>query len=186
MSAFLSVDELVQAGDALFYRQRKLTTKDRLTRAIRRWGGKPGALRLRDAFDLIRENAESPKETEWRLILVRAGFPEPVINHPVYGADGELIAIIDLAYPQWATGLDYDGRHHAEEPGQFARDGVRYNALQRAGWYDIRIMAGMAVEEVLGDLRQRLFRQGWRPETPALPNARSSKSRPIPPEGPTK
>lgn len=159
----LTLDELVAAGDALFYRQRKLATRDALADAIRRWGGKPGGTKLREAFDLIRENAESAKETEWRLIIVRAGYPEPIVNHPVYGPDGELIAILDLALPQFDTGLDYEGRHHADDPGQFARDGQRYNALQRVGWYDIRIMAGMSRAEVLRDLDERLRKKGWRP-----------------------
>jgi len=163
LSAFLSVDELVAAGDALFYRQRKLATRDRLAESVRRWGSKPGALKLREAFELIRENAESPKETEWRLIIIRAGFPEPALNFEVYGPNGELVAIIDLAYPWAMTGLDYEGRHHADDPEQFARDGRRYNALQKAGWHDIRIMAGMPRAEILDDLGEQLFRKGWRP-----------------------
>lgn len=163
LAAFLTLDELIQAGDALFYRQKRLTTRSRLARAIHDWGSKPGALLLRQAFELIREGAESPKETEWRLLITRAGFPEPRINHPVYGPRGDLIAIIDMAYPEWLTGADYEGRHHAEDPQQFARDGVRYNALIKAGWYDIRIMAGMDPAVVLDDLGTRLFAMGWRP-----------------------
>ena len=184
LSAFLSVEELVVAGDALFYRQRKLTTRDRLAAAIRKWGGKPGALKLREAFELIRENAESPKETEWRLILMREGFPEPELNLEVRDPAGELVAILDLAY-RWAmTGLDYDGRHHAEDPAQFARDGVRYNALQRLGWHDIRIMAGMPKQQILDDLRERLIKRGWRPEQSLEP--RSSQRQRNRPRRPTK
>ena len=169
LSAFLTVNELIAAGDALFYRQQRLTTRDRLAQAIRKWGSKAGSLKLREAFALIRENAESAKETEWRLILLDAGFPEPELNVEVRGPNGELIAIIDLAY-RWAmTGLDYEGRHHAEDPEQFARDGVRYNALQKAGWYDIRIMAGMAKQAILDDLRMQLVKKGWRPERRAAP-----------------
>lgn len=164
LSRFLSPDELVQAGDALFYRQRRLASRQGLAAAVQRWGGKPGARMLRDAFGLIRENAESPKETEWRLAIVRAGFPEPVVNYELRSSDGRLIAILDLAYPQWMTGLDYDGRHHAEDEKQFVRDGIRYNAIQQAGWYDIRIVAGMRPSAVLADLRQRLLRMGWRPD----------------------
>jgi hypothetical protein len=172
LSAFLSVDELVAAGDALFYRQRKLATRDRLAGAVRKWGGKPGALKLREAFELIREDAESAKETEWRLILARSGFPEPVVNFEVRGPGGELIAVIDLAYPWAMTGLDYEGRHHAEDPRQFARDVARYNALQRLGWYDIRILAGMPRDAVLDDLDQRLRKRGWHRDAPAPPGRR--------------
>lgn len=163
LATSLTLDELVMAGDALFYRQRKIATREQLVAAIRRWGRKPGASTLRAAFELIRENAESPKETEWRLIIVHAGLPEPVVNHPVYDENGKLVAIIDLAFPEQKTGADYDGRHHAEDPDQFARDGERYNALLRLGWHDIRITAGMSRRAVLDDLRTRLWQQGWRP-----------------------
>ncbi|GAA4167391.1 hypothetical protein GCM10022287_00780 [Gryllotalpicola koreensis] len=180
LSTLLTLDELIAAGDALFYRQRKLTTRDRLANAIRKWGSKPGALLLREAFELIRENAESPKETEWRLILMRAGFPEPTISHEVRDANGELIAILDLAY-EWAqTGLDYEGRHHADDPDQFARDGVRYNALQRAGWHDIRIMAGMAKADILDDLDERLTKKGWRRPDPPAPSRHTNRHSPPP------
>lgn len=163
LSRTLGLDDLVAAGDALFYRQRKLATREGLAASIERWGRKPGGRLLREAFELIRENAESPKETEWRLTIIRAGFPEPVVNYPVYDSDGKLVAILDLALPQYQTGLDYDGRHHAEDRVQFARDGERYNALQRLGWHDIRIMAGMSKRAVLSDLRHRLIAKGWRP-----------------------
>jgi len=163
LAQLLTVDELVMAGDALFYRQRKLATREQLGAAIARWGAKRGAMKLRAAFELIRENAESAKETEWRLIICRAGLPEPVVNHEVRDENGALVAIIDLAFPRWKTGADYEGRHHAESPEQFARDGERYNALLRLGWHDIRIMSGMSRRSILDDLRDRLWKRGWRP-----------------------
>lgn len=163
LARVLTLDELVVAGDALFYRQRKLATREHLASAITRWGSTRGATNLRAAFELIRENAESPKETEWRLIFVRAGLPEPVVNYAVYDENGVLVAIIDLAFPQWKTGADYEGRHHAEDPEQFARDGERYNALLRLGWHDIRIMSGMSRHAILNDVRDQLWKRGWRP-----------------------
>ncbi|WP_155865022.1 hypothetical protein [Gryllotalpicola ginsengisoli] len=176
LAPHLTVDELVAAGDALFWRQRKLTTRARLGAAIRRFGGRRGAVKLRAAFALIRENAESAKETEWRLAIMRAGFPEPEINYPLYDSDGKLIAVFDLAYPLWVTGIDYEGQHHAANAEQFAHDIRRYNAIRRAGWADIRIAARSTRAEILDDLEAELRRHGWRPDAPSVALIDSSLS----------
>jgi hypothetical protein len=49
-----------------------------IERIADRYPGARGIRRLRTALDLADGGAESPKETELRLLLVRDGLPRPV------------------------------------------------------------------------------------------------------------
>ncbi|WP_138944819.1 hypothetical protein [Plantibacter sp. M259] len=87
----LDIDELVAVGDHLvrergasgrWLHQRlpALCSLDDLAAALS--GSRHlGAKSLRAALPQIRAGSESPKETELRLAFVRAGLPEPVLNH---------------------------------------------------------------------------------------------------------
>ncbi len=88
----------------------------------------------------VRVGARSPKETEARLMICRAGLPEPELNHAVFDDKGELIAEIDLAYPDDLLGVEYEGDSHRERE-RFRRDIRRIERLQDAGWHIIRLAA---------------------------------------------
>ncbi|WP_353810384.1 hypothetical protein [Agromyces sp. SYSU T00194] len=115
-----------------------LTEDEALQRSIERTPRLRGAARARDALVDVRAGARSPKETEARLMLCRAGLPEPVLNHPVVDEKGELIAEIDLAYPDDLLGVEYEGDTHRERE-RFRRDIRRIERLQDAGWHMIRL-----------------------------------------------
>jgi hypothetical protein len=83
---------------------------------------------------LVRERVDSPKETELRLLLVLAGFPEPETNKHVLDDAGGWIARPDLVYRVLKLALEYDGRQHAEDPRQWAKDIRRRELLDAAGW----------------------------------------------------
>jgi hypothetical protein len=83
--------------------------------------------------------AESPQETRVRLLLEDSPLPRPVAQHRIV-ADGEFVARVDFAWPERKVALEYDGLWHAE-PGQFARDRQRLNALREAGWSVVFVIA---------------------------------------------
>jgi very-short-patch-repair endonuclease len=95
----------------------------------RRYPRARGRTQLRRVVDLSEPNAESAMETRLRLLLVLAGLPQPVVQHPVAGG----WAWLDLAYPQARLGVEYDGRYHLD-PGQFSRDLRRRDRLAELGW----------------------------------------------------
>ncbi|MBS3180219.1 MULTISPECIES: endonuclease domain-containing protein [unclassified Pseudoclavibacter] len=109
-----------------------------LREVAKRWKGRPGAANLRAALELSREGSESPKETELRLLIMGAGFPEPVIQFklsvPGYGN-----ARIDLAYVRHKIAIEYEGEGHFLDAAAARRDLERTEALQRAGWRVIRV-----------------------------------------------
>ncbi|WP_271986045.1 endonuclease domain-containing protein [Pseudoclavibacter terrae] len=116
----------------------RLHPLEELHAVAQRWKGRPGAANLRAALELSREGSESPKATELRLLIMGAGFPEPVIqyklNVPGYGN-----ARIDLAYIGEKIAIEYEGEGHFFDAAAARRDLERTEALQRAGWRVIRV-----------------------------------------------
>ncbi|WP_236967845.1 hypothetical protein [Microbacterium aurantiacum] len=144
MGQVLSEDELVILGDALVRMPERdadpppLATIDDLRRAVE-VGRRPGVLRIREALPLVRTRAWSPQETRTRLVLVRdGGLPEPELNWPVL-VGGHLVANIDLAYPDFLLGFEYDGEHHMTDAEQWAKDIRRAEMLADLGWSIMRV-----------------------------------------------
>lgn len=105
---------------------------------IEEWGRFPGCGKVRDALEIVREGAESPKETETRLLLSDFHLPEPVVQHSVV-IGGRFLARVDLAYPQWRIAIEYEGDHHRTDRNQWQTDIRRHRALEDHGWIVIRV-----------------------------------------------
>lgn len=162
-----TVDDLIAAGDFLVLPRRGLLTIDDLRAEVTMTGDVHGA--LAQALAEIRFGAESPEETRLRLALVRAGLPEPELNWSLRAQDGGFIARLDLAYPRYRVASEYDGRGHAYDDAQFARDADRWDEIRDAGWRLVRILShhlrpdpGIAVDKV----SDQLLAAGWRPGHP--------------------
>jgi hypothetical protein len=95
-----------------------------------RW---PHVRRARCAAQLAHEGSRSPGETRLRMVVVLAGYEEPLVNVPVYSPFGEHVATPDLMLRgrRWVH-LEYDGAYH-DEASQHGRDLRRQNGLLRAG-----------------------------------------------------
>lgn len=113
-----------------------------------------------------RVGSRSPRETRLRLALTRSGLPEPEINWVLRDDSGRHVAELDLAYPRWHVCAEYDGRVHAENARQFARDADRWDAIRRQEWDLVRVLnhhmrggGTVAVQKV----REALLRAGWHP-----------------------
>lgn len=100
-----------------------------------RYPGARGIRRLRTVLDLVDGGAESPKETELRLLLVRDGLPRPVTQIRVGKRR------VDMGWPQWKVGVEYDGEQHWTNPDNYADDIVRLEYLAGQGWIIIRVSA---------------------------------------------
>ncbi|MGW9628335.1 endonuclease domain-containing protein [Microbacterium sp. NPDC055521] len=102
------------------------------------WGWFTGRETVRAALALARDDVESPKETETRLMLVRHGLPEPVVQHDVF--DGHRhVARVDLAYPELKIGIEYEGDGHRTSQDQWRRDIQRQRELEALGWIVMRL-----------------------------------------------
>jgi hypothetical protein len=141
--ALLTLDELIRAGDALAgswsprveARERPI---DELIAAIAAVGRVPGAGRVRAAVEFVRSGVESPRETDLRLLLVRAGLPEPEINQPTYDASGRYLGKPDLRYRWCKVAIEYEGDEHRLDRRRFRHDILRRERFADAGWRTVR------------------------------------------------
>lgn len=139
LGALLTVDDLVAVGDFLITgeqptgRSAALCTMSQLEAAVRRHRGCRGATRLRSALELIRYGPLSRRESLMRLDLVRAGLPEPRPNFDVRDRLGRFVAMVDLGFPEYRMGVEYQSDLH-REPARYREDVRRLERLADAGW----------------------------------------------------
>lgn len=124
------------------------------------WTGRPGAVALREVASLADGRSESAFESRFRLILVDAGLPTPVLQLAV-NFNGRNYRL-DFAYPMVKVAIEVDGRGVHTLPEALLEDRRRQNALQNAGWLVLRFTWDDVVHhpervlaEVLAALRQR-------------------------------
>lgn len=136
----LGVDELVAVGDWIVHPRRdaRITPLELLTHA-REFNGARGLRTVFAAIPQVRPGADSPGETRTRLLLRRAGLPEPTLQHPIRDGRARLVATVDMAYPDLCIGIEYEGAHHRLDAAQFAYDIRRYAALESLGWRILRV-----------------------------------------------
>jgi hypothetical protein len=134
-----SLDKAVAVIDSLARATRlKLADVELLAQ---RYQGRRGMRRARVALDLVDAGAESPRETWLRLFLIRAGFPRPQTQIPVYNEYGVLIGEVDMGWEEIEVAVEYEGVHHRTSRWQFDKDIVRLEALTEAGWIITRVTA---------------------------------------------
>ena len=110
---------------------------------VDRHRGSRGIVQLRRALALADPGAESPQETRTRLTLIDAGFPRPQTQIQVFDEFGYVIARIDMGWPEWRVGVEFDGAQHWTDPRQRSRDIDRIAQLEALGWTIVRVSGEM-------------------------------------------
>lgn len=106
---------------------------------IERHAGARGIVQLRRAVELMDGGAESPQETRTRLLLIAAGFPRPTTQISVYNEVGDFVGRIDLGWPEWKVGVEYDGPQHWATSDAHAQTIERIADLEAEGWIIVRL-----------------------------------------------
>lgn len=101
---------------------------EELTRHHRRRGFRQAA----DLIALMDGRAESPMESRTRLRCIDAGLPRPQPQLEVLTADGP--RRLDLGWPKYHIGLEYDSVAWHSGIHAAARDNTRHNHLVTQGW----------------------------------------------------
>jgi very-short-patch-repair endonuclease len=131
-----------------------------------RYPGARRVRRLRRVLDLADGGAESPQETRVRLLLIRGGLPRPVTQIQVGRRR------VDMGWPQWKVGVEYDGVQHWEDPRQHRGDVERLEFFAASGWRIVRVVADHVRREQHGSneivvrAEKALSDAGWRREAP--------------------
>lgn len=140
LAAVLGHDDLVIAGDYLVKRKAPLCTLEVLAAAVSSMGPARGALAARAALRDVRCGTDSPMETVTRLLIVRAGLPEPVIGFTVTDRNGDPVGTPDLAYVAERIAIEYQGSVHRTDERVFADDIERRILFEGAGWQVILVI----------------------------------------------
>jgi hypothetical protein len=131
-SAVANVDALANATGV---------TAPQVNSVLRRHKGARGIVLLRDVVDVMDGGAESPQETHTRLVLIDAGMKRPATQIEVPNRWGHVFARIDMGWPEFKVGVEYDGPQHWTDPLRRSRDIDRYAELAALGWIIIRVNA---------------------------------------------
>ena len=158
----LKVAELVAFGDAMM--RRYGTTQRELLATILRRKRYPGRLKARQCVDLLDPRAESPKESELRIMLREAGLPAPSVNSDILDEHDQFLARGDLAFEEYRLLVEYDGAHHALMR-QRAHDASRRAVLREHGWIVVEIVGEdmRYPSRVVSRVRTALIERGWHP-----------------------
>lgn len=155
-------DEAVIRIDALLNATRAAVADVDVVAA--RHPGARGIRRLREVMALVDGGAESPQETRTRLVLIRSGAPALQTQIPIRGASGQVVRRIDMGWPEYRVGVEYDGEQHWTDPATHAGDIARLDFLAERGWIIVRVSARHlrdTPDDIWRRAEQALRRRGW-------------------------
>lgn len=98
-----------------------------------RFRGMRWVRQARELVPLGDARAESPPESALRLVMWRAGMPDPVPQLEVYDDEGRFLARADLAIPALRVLVEYDGEEF-HGASQQSHDDARRETLAAEGW----------------------------------------------------
>jgi hypothetical protein len=130
LGAVLNVESLVAAGDFLIHRDMPHTRREELGVALERYPGRRGIHTLHEAFGLLDDGAESPRESLIRVILTRAGVTGFITNLKIRTSGG-FDCRGDLVYVEQKVIIEYQGVQHIEA---WLQDMTRKSRLTADGW----------------------------------------------------
>ncbi|WP_159539721.1 hypothetical protein [Aeromicrobium sp. 9AM] len=125
--------DAIKIGDWLL-RHRHMTVLE-VAELARRDHWRPGASQVRRVLPHLDAGARSLKESESRAVLVFSGLPRPEVNKDVRNAQGELLGCGDLVYLLWKLLVEYEGRQHLTNLGQWNS----YRGLRDEEWRYVQV-----------------------------------------------
>jgi hypothetical protein len=114
-----------------------------LRAAVARQAGRRGIVAVRELIPFAASEAESPMESEARLVMIDGGVPTPVLQHEVIDRDGRLWRL-DFAWPDQLFAVEYDGFDFHSDPEALRRDRQKRAALHELGW----VVTGIVADDV--------------------------------------
>jgi hypothetical protein len=114
--------------------------RDEMRRVLTRHSGRRGVVAVRELLPLASPLAESPMESEARLVMIDGGVPPPVLQYEVVDLNGQIWRL-DFAWPENRVAAEYDGVDWHTGPAAFLRDRRRAAALHELGWSIVPIIA---------------------------------------------
>lgn len=110
-----------------------------LSRAVAAQAGRRGIVVVRELLELADGRAESPMESEARLVMIDGGLPRPELQYEVIDARGKLRRL-DFAWPACKVAAEYDSDEWHSGPDALHRDRKKHAALQDLDWIVVPIV----------------------------------------------
>ena len=137
LSAILSLDELIAAGDYLIHHERRLSSRLELAELVQRFPARKGRISRHAALTELHDRSESPRETRLRLLCTRAHLPGLSVILKIRTSGG-FDHRADLAFPVSKVIIEYQSRFH-DSPDQQVKDRTRRSRLQADGWLILEV-----------------------------------------------
>ncbi len=115
-------------------------TRGGLEQAAERQAGRRSIAAARELLELANPLAESPMESEARLVMLDGGLPPPVLQYRLVDLTGRVWRL-DFAWPDCRVAAEYDGVDWHSGPDAFRRDRRRAAALLDLRWVNVPIVA---------------------------------------------
>lgn len=123
--------------------------------------GRRGIVAVRALLELADGRAESPMESEARLVMHDGGLPRPELQYEVIDGRGRLRRL-DFAWPDCLVAAEYDSDQWHGGADALQRDREKIAALQDLGWIVIPIVRA-DVRRRQRELVDRIAKQlAWR------------------------
>jgi hypothetical protein len=126
----------------------KACTAAELIAAIREQKGRRGIVKVRELIVHADGRAESPMESEARLVFIDGGLPKPELQYEIVDRCGVLWRA-DFAWPEAMLVAEYDSMEWHASPEALKHDRIKTSRLQECGYSVIPI--------VIDDVRNRPF-----------------------------
>lgn len=186
LATTLDLDDLVAVGDAIVTSRGpsvlavgSMAVLDDLAAIAAVHAGRRGVRALQRALRLVRVGSLSRPESLLRLMLVRAGIPEPHLNLTVCDRAGAAIAMADLCWPDYRVLVEYEGDGHRTSRTKFRSDITRIEKYADGDWFGMRASADDVFVDpnpFIGRVARRLVARGWRPRRTELRHIAAARS----------
>jgi hypothetical protein len=131
-----------------------------LERALIAQSGRRGVVKVRALLPCADARAESPMESEARLVMIDGGLPVPVLQHEIIDSRGKQRRL-DFAWPEAMVAAEYDSDEWHSGADAMRRDREKLAAVQDLGWIvvpivadDVRRRPHLLVNRIDGHLRR--------------------------------
>ena len=123
-------------------------TAAQLEAAIREQKGRRGIVKVRELMQRADGRAESPMESEARLVFIDGGLPMPELQYEIVDRCGDRWRV-DFAWPEARVVAEYESMEWHASPEALKHDRIKTSRLQECGFNVVPI--------VVDDVRRRPF-----------------------------
>ena len=114
-------------------------TTDDLGAAVREQKGRRGIVKVRELMEHADGRAESPMESEARLVFIDGGLPMPELQYEILDRCGDLWRV-DFAWPDAMVVAEYESMEWHVSPEALKHDRTKTSRLQECGFSVIPII----------------------------------------------